>query len=67
MRVWRARFPKIQFFALTNFPNWGWKGEMSYWGGGMFYGDYFEALKGIISQDQSRGHPDPGRDRGQPL
>lgn len=60
MKVWRKRFPKIEFFALANFPNWGWKGDTAYWGTGMMNGDYFEALKKIISKTKKAGIPIKG-------
>ena len=60
MRAWKRKFPKIKFFALTNFPNWGWKGESSYWGGGMFYGDYYEVLTKIIAKTKAAGIPIAG-------
>ncbi len=56
MRTMRREFPKVQFFALVNFPNWGWKGEPSYWGG-MFYGDYFEVLNRIVAKTRAAKMP----------
>jgi hypothetical protein len=56
MRAMRRAYPKVQFFALVNFPNWGWKGEPSYWGG-MFYGDYYEALKRIDQKTRAAHIP----------
>lgn len=44
MRTMVKAFPGLQFYVLANFPNWGWRGEPSYWGG-MFYGDYFDVLR----------------------
>lgn len=57
MRVWRAKFPKLQFFYLTNFPNCGWKGESSYWDSGMFFGDDYVALGRIIAKTRKAGIP----------
>jgi len=60
MRVWRARFPKVQFFALTNFPNWGWKGEPAYTGAppdGMLWGDYYEVVRKIIGKTKAARIP----------
>lgn len=56
MRVMRRKFPRVQFFALTNFPNWGWRGEPSYWGR-MFYGDYFAVLKRIVEKTRAAHIP----------
>jgi hypothetical protein len=39
--------PKIEFFALTNFPNWGYRGDIAYWGN-EGWGDYFVAVEAII-------------------
>ncbi len=51
METWREAFPDIRFIPLTNFPNWGWKGEIAYWGsgpGGMFWGDYFDVANKLL-------------------
>ena len=55
MRMWRKQYPTIGFFVLTNFPNWGWKGAPSYYGNGMFNGDYYEAIKAIIAKTRAAG------------
>ncbi|MCC6727882.1 MAG: hypothetical protein IT208_00925 [Chthonomonadales bacterium] len=59
MRAMRREFPRVRFLALTNFPNWGWRGEPSYWGG-MFYGDYFDVLRRIIDGTRAAGIPIAG-------
>jgi hypothetical protein len=48
--------PQIEFFALTNFPNWGYRGDISYWGNAG-WGDYFTALEAIIRNAQRAGAP----------
>jgi len=53
MRRIHEVFPDITFFALTNFPNWGWKGDISYWGlgeNGMFWGDYYEVVTHLLDK-----------------
>jgi hypothetical protein len=48
--------PDIEFFALTNFPNWGYRGGESYWGGPR-WGDYFPALEATIRLAKKAGAP----------
>lgn len=60
MRAWRKRYPRIRFLALTNFPNWGWKGDVAYWAsgeGGMFYGDYFPVVRALIDRTRAARMP----------
>lgn len=58
MATWRRAFPGIRFNVITNFPNWGWKGEPAYWeGAGMFYGDYLKALDAMDRVTRKRGIP----------
>ncbi len=48
IRTWRRRFPDTRFVKITNFPNWGWKGEPSYHGSGengMQWGDFYEVIE----------------------
>ncbi|MFQ6099265.1 MAG: hypothetical protein ACE5O2_16155 [Armatimonadota bacterium] len=47
----RAVYPRIEFFALTNFPNWGYKGDVSYHARGpkrQDWGDYYDVITTII-------------------
>ena len=58
MRTWREAYPDVEFILLTNFPNWGWKGEMAYWGSGpdgMFWGDYYPVVKALLERTQAEG------------
>jgi len=61
MKGVRAEFPDVEFFLLTNFPNWGYKGEVSYWGlrertvGS--WGDYFPVLEDTIRMCREAGVP----------
>jgi len=47
MLLVQKEYPDIEFFALTNFPNWGYRGDIAYWGDGQFWGDYYVALEAI--------------------
>lgn len=40
-------YPDVEFFALTNFPNWRWKGGIAY-PGCANWGDYYTAVTAII-------------------
>jgi hypothetical protein len=49
MQLWRGALPNVQFMLLTNFPNWGWKGQPAYNNlglnpGPLGYGDYMDEL-----------------------
>ncbi len=49
-------YPNVEFFALTNFPNWGYRGEISYWGN-EGWGDYFTALEAIVRLSKQADAP----------
>jgi hypothetical protein len=52
--------PGIQFFELTNFPNWGWRGNIGYHGIGkdrMGHGDYAKVLPLIIEGSRQLSIP----------
>lgn len=56
MKAVRKAHPEIQFFLLTNFPNWGYKGEVSYHGRGprkQDQGDYAEVVKVMLAVIES--------------
>lgn len=60
MREWRRRFPGVRFLALTNFPNWGWKGQPAYWASGpdsMFWGDYYPVITALIERTRAARMP----------
>ncbi len=60
MQVWRESHPNVRFVALTNFPNWGWDGEIAYWGsgpGGMYWGDYQPAIELLLQRCRETGVP----------
>jgi hypothetical protein len=51
MQAIRSEYPQIQFMLLTNFPNWGYRGDVSYTGprgDPMFYGDYDQVVKVVL-------------------
>lgn len=54
----RAIYPDIEIYLGTNFPNWGWKGEIDFYGrgeDGMFRGDYYIALTDFLDTVDARG------------
>jgi hypothetical protein len=62
MQLWRQYIPNIKFCVLTNFPNWGWKGEPAYNNlgfspGSMGWGDYYEVIQKIIQKTNAAGIP----------
>ncbi len=60
MRAWKRRFPSVRFLALTNFPNWGWKGRVAYWASGpdgMYWGDYFPVIQTLIKRTREARMP----------
>lgn len=53
LRAVRAVFPHIQFYVITNFPNWGWKGGVWYHAHGPnrnSWGDYYDVIRTIIKK-----------------
>lgn len=60
MKTWRAAQPEVRFVVLTNFPNWGWDGEIAYWASGpdgMYWGDYKPAIQQLIQRCQDEQIP----------
>lgn len=58
--AWRQVHPELRFFALTNFPNWGWRGDVSYHARGpqrQDWGDYLPVLRGLIRRTRQAGVP----------
>lgn len=52
-------YPDMQYFLLTNFPNWGYRGGVSYHGRGpkqQDWGDYDEVLRVVLEVAEERGH-----------
>ena len=55
MDLWQQALPDIKVFVLTNFPNWGWKGDnafvdLSFTPDSLGYGDYHEVVNMILDQ-----------------
>ena len=51
--------PKVQFFLLTNFPNWGYRGAVSYHARGpnrQDWGDYDKVVKTVLAKAKATGH-----------
>ena len=51
MAAVKKAHPKIQFFLLTNFPNWGYRGDVSYHARGpkrQDWGDYDEVVTAVL-------------------
>ena len=60
MAVVRQEYPAIQCFALTNFPNWGFKGGLSYHGryeNRQDWGDYFDVVSTIVPRAKAEKLP----------
>ena len=60
MRTVREEYPDVEFFALTNFPNWGYKGDVSYHARGpdqQDWGDYFPVIQTIIRRTREAEMP----------
>jgi len=63
MRLWREAVPEIEFYLLTNFPNWGYGEYPAYHGwrytgeGKMGWGDYKRVLAKAIAQTNEAGIP----------
>ena len=56
MDLWQQALPEVKVFVLTNFPNWGWKGDNAYFNigfapGSLGYGDYHEVVNMILDQN----------------
>jgi hypothetical protein len=62
LQLWRQQYPELKFLLLTNFPNWGWRGEPAYFNfgyaaGPLGYGDYFDALEMAIQKTNAAAVP----------
>ena len=58
MQAVQKELPQIQFMLLTNFPNWGYRGEVSYTGpkkDPMFYGDYDKVARTVFDKIEAAG------------
>lgn len=60
MQAVREVYPEIRFFLLTNFPNWGYRGDVSYHARGperQDWGDYHAVLEAVLPVIQAAGMP----------
>jgi hypothetical protein len=62
MKAVRKSYPEVDFYAITNFPNWSYKGGTSYWGGDQNikqnnWGDYRPVLEAIVEMTKEAGVP----------
>lgn len=58
MRAVKAAHPRMRFFLLTNFPNWGYRGGVSYHGRGdkqQDWGDYHEVVTTVLKVAEAAG------------
>ncbi len=69
LSVVKKVYPEIQFYFLTNFPNWGYKKGVSYHGRGPHRndrGDYHEAVAAVIRASKQSGMSFAGSTVGNP-
>ena len=60
LRLVRKAHPEIRFWHLTNFPNWGYKGDVSYHARGpnrQDYGEYDDAHRLVLRKLKESGIP----------
>lgn len=60
MRAVREKIPNVQFFAITNFPNWQWKDTPYYWGEGSTHkdwGNYWSVVQVLVKRTKEAGMP----------
>ncbi|MFV1967434.1 MAG: hypothetical protein ACC628_18550 [Pirellulaceae bacterium] len=58
MKAVKGQHPEIQFFLLTNFPNWGYRGDVSYHARGdkrQDWGDYDAVVRTVLKVIDSEG------------
>ena len=58
VRIFHAAHPEIRFWHLTNFPNWGYRGDVSYHARGpkrQDYGEYDEAHRLVYGKLKAAG------------
>jgi hypothetical protein len=58
LRLHRRAHPKTRFWLLTNFPNWGWGGDVSYHARGperQDYGDYDQVVRVVLRKLKAAG------------
>ncbi|NLI00554.1 MAG: hypothetical protein GX446_13800 [Chthonomonadales bacterium] len=60
VRIFHAAHPEMKYWHLTNFPNWGYKGDVSYHARGparQDYGDYDDAHRIVLQKVRAAGLP----------
>lgn len=60
LRIHRAAHPETKYWLLTNFPNWGWRGDVSYHARGpqrQDYGDYDQVVRVVLKKLQAADIP----------
>jgi penicillin amidase len=60
LELHRAAHPETRYWLLTNFPNWGWRGEVSYHARGperQDYGDYDRVVRTVLEKLRAAGIP----------
>jgi len=60
LRIVRRAHPELHFFLLTNFPNWGYRGDVSYHARGparQDYGDYDTVVKVVLTKLEAANIP----------
>ncbi|MHB8898667.1 MAG: creatininase family protein [Thermoguttaceae bacterium] len=53
LRIHRTAHPETRYWLLTNFPNWGWRGDVSYHARGperQDYGDYDRVVRIVLDK-----------------
>jgi len=53
LRIHREAHPETKYWLLTNFPNWGWRGDVSYHARGpqrQDYGDYDQVVRIVLDK-----------------
>ncbi len=53
LKLHRAAHPETRYWLLTNFPNWGWRGDVSYHARGpqrQDYGDYDQVVRIVLEK-----------------
>jgi hypothetical protein len=60
LKLHRATHPETNYWLLTNFPNWGWRGDVSYHARGpqrQDYGDYDQVVRIVLEKFRTADMP----------
>jgi hypothetical protein len=58
LRIHHEAHPETRYWLLTNFPNWGWRGDVSYHARGPHrqdYGDYDQVVRVVLGKLKAAG------------